>query len=221
MTCNACAPGVEKALSGVDGVKSAKVDYESGRATVEATDKVTSEKLSQSVKKAGFTATPITTSKYYLTVNGMTCGACVTKVDGATSAVPGVLSSKTNLAKKCCIATLDDGIAKKEKVISSIKDAGFGATAITTEDISLKVTGMTCDKCTASVKEALKGIDGVFDVDVDLDSGIAHIVREKSKAPNQTLINAGSQAGKVKHKFSAEVISSTKATKSDGKPENK
>lgn len=36
---------------------------------------------------------------------------------------------------------------------------------------SVTVTGMTCDHCVAAVRSEIVGLDGVEQVDVDLDSG--------------------------------------------------
>lgn len=56
MTCKDCAPRVERALSGVKGVKSAKVSYERGEATVElGTPAPKAKQLLTAVKRAGFT----------------------------------------------------------------------------------------------------------------------------------------------------------------------
>lgn len=44
------------------------------------------------------------------------------------------------------------------------------------ETIGLKVKGMTCGSCVASVERALKGIPGVASVAVDLPGGTASIV---------------------------------------------
>jgi copper chaperone CopZ len=56
MTCRDCAPRVEKALTGIKGVKSAKVSYERGEATLElSTPAPKAKDLLTAVKRAGFT----------------------------------------------------------------------------------------------------------------------------------------------------------------------
>ncbi len=57
MTCDGCAAQVKKALSGVKGVKDAKVSYSAKEAKVRiAKPTVAQKKLVQAVKKAGFDA---------------------------------------------------------------------------------------------------------------------------------------------------------------------
>lgn len=41
------------------------------------------------------------------------------------------------------------------------------------ETVVLKVSGMTCMGCVASVKRVLQGVDGVKAVDVSLEQGLA------------------------------------------------
>ena len=41
------------------------------------------------------------------------------------------------------------------------------------------VVGMTCDHCTRAVRAEVSAIDGVTDVDVDLDSGVLRVTAEQ------------------------------------------
>lgn len=59
---------------------------------------------------------------------------------------------------------------------------------------SIKVKGMTCQHCVASVTKALSEIDGVTDVNVDLESGIASYAEEKT-VDIQTVKNAIDRIG--------------------------
>jgi copper chaperone CopZ len=56
MTCPACSAKVEHALTGVSGVKTAKVDLKSGQATIIADQRVKPDQLVSAVQKAGFQA---------------------------------------------------------------------------------------------------------------------------------------------------------------------
>lgn len=63
------------------------------------------------------------------------------------------------------------------------------------ETTELKVNGMTCGSCVASVTKALKRVPGVQDVDVDLRSGIARISGEHAAHQVPTLVAALGEAG--------------------------
>ena len=41
------------------------------------------------------------------------------------------------------------------------------------------VAGMTCDHCARAVRTEVSAIDGVTDVDVDLDSGVVRVTAEQ------------------------------------------
>ncbi len=63
------------------------------------------------------------------------------------------------------------------------------------ETITLKVRGMTCDGCVASVTRVLKEIDGVSNVDVSLDKAQATIAYEPGRVNGARLRTAIEGAG--------------------------
>ena len=46
------------------------------------------------------------------------------------------------------------------------------------ETVELKVDGMTCDHCVRAVTEAISGVEGVTEANVDLDAGAATLTGE-------------------------------------------
>lgn len=63
------------------------------------------------------------------------------------------------------------------------------------ETTELKVEGMTCGSCVASVTKALKRVPGVQGVEVDLGSGIARVSGEHATQQVPALLAALSDAG--------------------------
>ena len=59
---------------------------------------------------------------------------------------------------------------------------------------SIKIKGMSCQHCVASVTKALSEIDGVIDIKVSLENGEATF-NEASPVPKQTLKDAISKIG--------------------------
>ena len=53
MTCNLCTLAVKKSLSGIDGVKDAKISYKEKKAWLTVDESVTDETLVEAVQKAG------------------------------------------------------------------------------------------------------------------------------------------------------------------------
>jgi len=60
--------------------------------------------------------------------------------------------------------------------------------------LTLTVTGMSCSHCVQRVKDALEGVGGVTDADVDLDAEQATITHDGSVSRDQ-LADAVAEAG--------------------------
>lgn len=56
------------------------------------------------------------------------------------------------------------------------------------------IVGMTCDHCARAVRAEVSAIDGVTDVDVDLNSGVVRVTA-KQPVPTTALRDAVEEAG--------------------------
>lgn len=70
--------------------------------------------------------------------------------------------------------------------------------------VTLKVSGMTCSKCAASVENALKKVEGVKAADVNLAENSAVITVDAAQVKTANLIAAVDKAGGDRHAFKAE-----------------
>lgn len=70
-----------------------------------------------------------------------------------------------------------------------------GAQTTKSEIVKLSVSGMKCDNCVAKVDKALRGVEGVKDVKVDLKSQTAEIYLASASVKSETLVKAVSGAG--------------------------
>lgn len=61
--------------------------------------------------------------------------------------------------------------------------------------LKLKVTGMTCDHCKATVEKALKGVQGTFGAAVFLEDGEAEVDYDPAKATPEQFVAAVSATG--------------------------
>src|SRR5436305_1824532 len=120
MTCNHCVGTVRKALESVPGVASASVDLDHARAEVTLADGMAEEsRLREAVESAGYRvpdpepspAPPLLVSigpipsppppgpeEWDLSIGGMHCASCVSRVESALKSVPGVSEASVNLA---------------------------------------------------------------------------------------------------------------------------
>jgi len=124
MTCASCSLRVEKALAAVPGVKSAAVNLSAMTARVEAAPDVRPADLVAAVEAAGY-ETP--REEILLDVTGMTCAACVARLEKALHATPGVVSARVSLPAETADVTVTSGLATAADLVEAIENAGFDA----------------------------------------------------------------------------------------------
>jgi Cu+-exporting ATPase len=95
MSCASCVVRVEKAIAAIPGVASATVNLATERATVTYSKPVPTEAVLLAIERAGYEP-KIETRE--LVIEGMTCASCVSRVEKALKAVPGVREATVNLA---------------------------------------------------------------------------------------------------------------------------
>jgi len=197
MTCAACVRRVEKALEKVDGVEAASVNLATERATVRYDASATSPAaLVAAVEQAGYRARPNLpaqpetapqpavpageTASTTIEVGGMTCAACVRRVEKALEKVDGVSSASVNLATERASVTYDPTVASIDDLTAAIGKAGYTGTipqppahaaapARASEGTTgFEIEGMTCAACVRRVERALEKVEGVRAASVNL-----------------------------------------------------
>ncbi|RQT11450.1 heavy metal translocating P-type ATPase [Burkholderia contaminans] len=233
MTCASCVSRVEKALAKVPGVTRASVNLATERATVDAAANVSAAQLVDTVKQAGYGATPTVTdagvaafapsspaapASIELDIDGMTCASCVSRVEKALAKVPGVTRASVNLAtERATVDAAPDITAAR--LAEAVKQAGYGATpvvgaaiptaaAIAPADLELDIGGMTCASCAGRVEKALAAVPGVARASVNLATERAS-VHGAGALDAATLIAAVTTAG---YRASLSAASSAGAT---------
>ncbi|MDX5446079.1 MAG: heavy metal translocating P-type ATPase [Zoogloeaceae bacterium] len=123
MTCASCVAHVEKALARVPGVTSASVNLATETATVETAPDVSFDALVQAVEKAGY---EVVRDETVLDIEGMSCAACVGRVEKVLLRVPGVVAASVNLAaRNARVETA--GEVPVAALVAAVKKAGFDA----------------------------------------------------------------------------------------------
>ncbi len=127
MSCVSCVGRVERALNGVPGVMAANVNLAAERADIQVDAAVDPATLVKVIKDLGY---DVPQASVTLAVEGMTCAGCVSGVERALRAVPGVTSANVNLAtEKAVIA----GTARIEDLIAAVASKGKTAHALMPE----------------------------------------------------------------------------------------
>jgi Cu+-exporting ATPase len=124
MTCASCAGRVEKALKAVPGVESASINLATEKAAVRARRDLPFNALAAAVEKAGY---DVPADSVSLSISGMTCASCVTRVEKALKKVPGVIDAAVNLATEKAQVTAAG--VPVEALIAAVGKAGYDAAA--------------------------------------------------------------------------------------------
>jgi len=99
-----------------------------------------------------------------LPVSGMTCAACVRKVEKTLRGLPGVEEANVNLSAGKAGVTYDPSQVALPQMEQAITEIGYEVPA---SRLDLLVLGMTPGHCDLIIEKALRGLPGVRDVVVN------------------------------------------------------
>ncbi len=150
MSCASCSATVQKGLSSLEGVKSADVNFASGRATVTFNpEKVSVDDFKKTVSDLGYS---VELASQTIPIKGMTCAACVKRVEDSLSGLDGVIHASVNFAtERASIEYMPEKVGLVE-FRGAVKDAGYEVLEVEQgEDLMEKE-----DKARKAQYEALK-----------------------------------------------------------------
>ncbi|KAI5865846.1 heavy metal translocatin [Durotheca rogersii] len=244
MTCGSCTSSVEAGFKGVDGVGSVSVSLVMERAVVmHDPQRVPAEQVQEIIEDRGFEAevlstdlpTPLPTPRFdrshdddkpstavtTIAVEGMTCGACTSAVEGGFADVTGVKHFSISLLSERAVVEHDASLLSTDKIIEIIEDRGFGATLVSSElsksgesrssetesnsmvaTTTVAIEGMTCGACTSAVEGSFSGLDGLLRFNISLLAERAVITHDTTKISPEKIAEIVEDAG-----FGAKVIS--------------
>lgn len=130
MSCAACATRLEKVLNRLEGI-SAEVSFASESAKLHLASPDRLGAALAAVGKAGFSV-PMTTLE--LQVEGITCAACVARIEKVLQRQPGV-TVVVNIATNVATLTFPAGAFDEHAAIQAIQKAGYIAKAIQNQSL--------------------------------------------------------------------------------------
>ncbi|KAI0538914.1 heavy metal translocatin [Xylaria digitata] len=247
MTCGACTSSVEAGFKGIEGVGSVSVSLVMERAVVmHDPQKISAEQVKDIIEDRGFEAdvlstdipSPMVTPKHppayrheddnptttvtTIAIEGMTCGACTSAVEGGFADVSGVKHFSISLLSERAVIEHDATLLPTDKIIEIIEDRGFGATLIDSEDAkpnkdmtsgnddstpsfattTVAIEGMTCGACTSAVESGFSSLDGILRFNISLLAERAVIIHDPAKVPSEKIVEIIEDRG-----FDAKVLS--------------
>ncbi|GKT41718.1 copper-transporting ATPase 2 [Colletotrichum spaethianum] len=252
MTCGACTSAVESGFRGVEGVGSVSVSLVMERAVVmHNPEAISAEKIAEIIEDRGFDAEVLSTdlpSPMFPTnqdlfdaeeesglmtttvaVEGMTCGACTSAVEGGFKDIPGVKNFSISLLSERAVIEHDPTLLTAEQIAEIIEDRGFGAEIVDSESsqqekprassnptssvatTTVAIEGMTCGACTSAVEGGFKEMEGVLRFNISLLAERAVITHDTTKLPADKIAEIIEDRG-----FGAEILSTAFETSAQG-----
>jgi Cu+-exporting ATPase len=123
MTCATCSTTIEKALTGLDGVSSARVNLGNETAKVDYyPEKVNLSDMEKAVVDAGY---QVINEKVTLKIAGMTCVMCEKSITSALKELVGVVDVNVNLSSENAIVTYNSNKVTITDMRKAIENSGY------------------------------------------------------------------------------------------------
>lgn len=154
-------------------------------------------------------------------IEGMTCGACTSAIEGAFKDVAGVKNFSISLLSERAVIDHDPTVLSAEQIAEMIEERGFGATIVETQQLekekpasaatstktnqaitTVGIEGMTCGACTSAVESGFKDVEGLLKFNISLLAERAVITHNPSILPAEKIVEIIEDRG-----FGAEIIS--------------
>jgi len=129
-----------------------------------------------------------------LWIRGMTCASCVRTVENALKSVEGVEDVRVNLATETAVVVLDPEKVRPETLKKAVEEMGYGV-EIPRKKVEIRIGGMTCASCVRAVQNALRSVEGVEDVRVNLATETAIVFLDPGKVHLENLREAVEDIG--------------------------
>ncbi len=107
--------------------------------------------------------------KVTLQLEGMSCASCAQTIEKALNKAKGVHQAQVNFAAEKAYVEFEPTFIDEEKLAEVVRGTGYDVKD-EREKIILKIGGMTCASCAATVEKALNKAEGVYTASVNIAS---------------------------------------------------
>ena len=119
LRCAGCVAKVERAVAALPGVRSAQANFAAARL------RVVGGRLCDVVAALAAIGYPAVLSQTELLVVGLHCASCISRVEAALTAVPGVASAAANLATGQVLVRHAPGAVDPAQLVLAVQAAGY------------------------------------------------------------------------------------------------
>ncbi len=123
LDCATCVQTIERVLQELEGVKKASVNFATAKAHVTYDpQQVSLLDIEQAIKKAGYS---VGGAEVQIGIKDFRCASCVTYIENALKATPGVLNATVNVATQKAVVQYIPGPASLSMLAHAIESAGY------------------------------------------------------------------------------------------------
>ena len=223
MTCGACTSAVEAGFKERPGVISVSISLLSERAVVEHDPLILApEAVAKIVEDRGFTATVLETQLRTpqsnnaakgksldqtkgalaittVAVEGMTCGACTSAIEGGFQDVDGLVQFNLSLLAERAVVTHDPKKLSTARILEIIDERGFDGNVLSshrgpaeqsaaTRDVQLKLFGLSNSSSATALEDVLRLLPGVSSAVVNLSASRVSVSHNPSLTGLRSLV---------------------------------
>ena len=105
--------------------------------------------------------TSTTSKQQSFEIEGMTCAACVRRVEKRVSSIEGVEQVAVNLATERMQVSFDPATINEDGIATTVEKAGYGVRFRDVDEVILGIGGLTCAACVRRVERHLEKVAGV------------------------------------------------------------
>ncbi|MFI5341307.1 MAG: heavy metal translocating P-type ATPase [Candidatus Methylomirabilales bacterium] len=123
IVCATCVQTIERALNGLEGVQKASVNFATGKAHVTYDPaRISLANVKRAIEKAGYA---VGGTKARIGIKDLRCASCVTVIEEAVRATPGVLKASVNVTTQQADVEYVPGMATLAALRGTIESTGY------------------------------------------------------------------------------------------------
>lgn len=127
-----------------------------------------------------------------LNITGMSCANCSATVGEALEDLDGVVEATVNYATDEGSVEYDPETVSLGDIYAAVEGAGYG---VVSESVSIAISDMSCANCADTNEEALEGLPGVVDAEVNYATDEAQVTYNPEGASREAMYDAIEDAG--------------------------
>lgn len=227
--CMKCVAKIEKNLSEMEGVDNVKVDVETKYMDISYDEKIISfNEIEKKLIEIGYgidrnneeseekkeevvcefqqeeiqkknEVPSKKDSKKQFKLSGVTCQACVRRIETKVGKMEGVKTAVVNLATEELTVEYDDELTNQRKIEEEVISAGYGIEEkIEASELNVKIEGISCQACVANIERKVGKLDGVVSAEVNLATNRGRFLYNSKRIKASEIIDVINNLGGYK-----------------------